>query len=170
MRRISRLLFLVSLLLFLPACKQSPRQAAAPNPLDRVDSKRLKPVNFLHKTFVVKKSAQFKFEVPPHRVLPRLHGTFQSFVTRPGADNLSDEIADVELVLMNADQFDDFSHGRGGGTALYNVDPTHYHEVEFLLPPTQHDPEQYYVIFRNAPGGAPFKNVQADFSLTFGYQ
>jgi len=170
LRRISRLLFLASLLLFLLACKQVPPPAAAPHPLDRMDSKRLKPVNFLHKTFVIKKSVQFKFEVPPHSVLPRLQGTFQSFVTRPGADNLSDEIADVELLLMNADQFADFSHGRGDGTALYNVDPTHNHEVEFLLPPRQDHPAHYYVIFRNAPGGAPVKSVQADFSLNFGYQ
>jgi hypothetical protein len=52
---------------------------------------------------------------------------------------------------------------------MYTVDPTHDHEVEFLLPPTQAEPAKYYVVFRNSPGGAALKYVEADFSLTFGY-
>jgi hypothetical protein len=70
---------------------------------------------------------------------------------------------------MNAEQFADFSHGHGGGTALYNVEATHAHEVEFVLPPSKDDPEKYYVVFVNSPGGAPVKSVQADFTLSFGY-
>jgi hypothetical protein len=41
--------------------------------------------------------------------------------------------------------------------------------VEFVLPPTRDDPEKYYVVFVNAPGGAAIKSVSADFSLSFGY-
>jgi hypothetical protein len=139
------------------------------NPLDHVDPSHLKPINVLHKTFTVKKFAQFQIEVPPHTVIPRVHGTFKSFVPRAGDDNLSDDTTDVGFLLMNADQFADYSHGRGGGTALYTVEATHDQEVEFVLPPTKDDPEKYYVVFVNAPGGPAVKSVEADFSLSFGY-
>lgn len=140
------------------------------NPLDRVDASRAKPINFLHKTFTVKKYAQFEVDVPPHAVIPRVHGTFQSFVPGKEGENLSDDTTDVGFLLMSADQFADYSQGHGNGTALYTVDPTHDHEVEFVLPPTKDDAEKYYVVFVNAPGGAAQKKVQADFSLSFGYQ
>jgi hypothetical protein len=153
------------------ACDKQPNQAAkeSSNPLDRIDSSHQKPINFLHKTFTVKKSAQFPIEVPAHTVIPRVHGTFKSFVPRTGDDPLSDGSTDVGFLLMNAEQFADYSHGHGGGTALYTVEATHDHEVEFVLPPSKDDPEKYYVVFVNSPGGAPVKSVQADFTLSFGY-
>lgn len=151
------------------ACKKQPTPRETTNPLDRVDSSRAKPINFLHKTFTVKKFAQFPIEVPPHTVIPRVHGSFKSFVPRPGDDDLSDGSTDVGFLLMNADQFGDYSRGHGGGTALYTVESTHDHEVEFVLPPTQDQPEKYYVVFFNSPGGAAVKSVAADFSLSFGY-
>ena len=167
MRR-RQMLFVLALILVLGGCSKPPAKQTL-NPLDRVDATRAKPVNFLHKTFSVKKYAQFEFQVPIHSVIPRLHGTFKSFVQRPGEDSLSDDSADVDFLLMNPEQFAEFSHGHGDGTAMYTVDPTHDHEVEFLLPPTQEEPEKYYVVFRNSPGGAALKYVEADFSLTFGY-
>jgi hypothetical protein len=48
-------------------------------------------------------------------------------------------------------------------------DPTHDHEVEFLLSPTKEETDKYYIVFQNSPGGAPLKYVQADFTLSFGY-
>ena len=149
--------------------KSTPPQKETLNPLNRADSTRVKPVHFLHKTFPVKKYVQLEFEVPIHSVIPRLRGTFKSFVRRPGDDDRSDESADVDFLLMESEQFSDFSHGQGDGTALYSVDPTHDQEVEFLLPPTQDEPKKYYLVFRNSPGGAAVKYVAADFSLTFGY-
>jgi hypothetical protein len=160
----------VGLFVALLACNkqhQAPKESS--NPLDRIDSSHQKPINFLHKTFTVRKSAQFPIEVPAHTVIPRVHGTFKSFVPRSGDDPLSDDSTDVGFLLMNAEQFADFSHGHGGGTALYNVEATHDHEVEFVLPPSKDDPEKYYVVFVNSPGGAPVKSVQADFTLSFGY-
>ncbi len=149
--------------------KQPPEKRETLNPLDHVDSSHVKPIHFLHKTFTVKKFALFPIEVPPHTVIPRIHGTFKSFVPRPGDDDLSDDSTDVGFLLMNPGQFADYSQGRGGGTALYTVEATHDHEVEFVLPPTRNDPEKYYVVFVNAPGGAAVKSVEADFSLSFGY-
>ena len=160
---------LLSLLLLLSTCNK-PRTPETVNPLDKVDSAHVKPINFLRKTFSLKKSATFEFQVPAHTALPRLHGTFQSYVPKAGGEDLSDDSANVDLVLLNADQYADFSHGGGDGMALYTVDPTHDHEVDYLLSPTQQDSATYYVVFRNSPGGAPTKQVKADFSLTFGYQ
>ena len=162
-------LSILLLALVLPACNQHHPPKETSNPLDHVDSSHSKPVNFLRKTFTVKKYAQFPIEVPAHTVIPRVHGNFKSFVPRPGDDNLSDSSTDVGFLLMNADQFADYSRGQGGGTALYTVEATHDHEVEFLLPPTQDDPAKYYVVFFNSPGGAPTKTVTADFTLSFGY-
>jgi hypothetical protein len=155
---------------FAAACNQGPPLKERLNSLDHVDSSHSRPNNFLHKTFPVKKYAQFPIEVPPHTVIPRIHGTFQSFVPRPGDDDLSDDSTDVSFLLMNAAQFAEYSRGHGGGTALYTVEATHSHEVEFVLAPTKDAPEKYYVVFVNAPGGAPVKSVTANFSLSFGYQ
>jgi hypothetical protein len=170
MRRSLIVIVAAGLVAVSPACsKHQPAPRETSNPLDHVDSSHSKSINFLHKTFPVRKFAQFQIEVPPHTVIPRIHGTFKSFVPRKGDDNLSDNTTDVGFLLMNADQFADYSHGRGGGTALYTVEATHDHEVEFVLPPTRDDPEKYYVVFVNAPGGAALKSVEADFSLSFGY-
>jgi len=149
------------------ACNKPQRQPEQTlSPLDRANSTRTKPENFLHKTFPVKKYAQFEFEVPPHSAIPRLTGTFKSFINRKGDEKLSDDTTNVSFLLMNADQFSDFSHGNITGTAVYATEPTHNHEVDFLIPPTLQDPVKYYVVFRNSGG---VKYVEADFTLTFGY-
>jgi hypothetical protein len=164
-----RFLPLIAFSLALAACNRSGPSKSTVNPLDRVDTARLKPSNFLHKTFTVKKYASFPVEVPPHTVIPRIHGTFQSFVPRPGDDDLSDDSTDVSFLLMNTAQFAAYSHGQGDGTALYTVESTHSHEVEFVLSPTKDNAEKYYVVFVNLPGGPAVKSVAADFTLSFGY-
>ncbi len=171
MKMISKLISVLALATFvgLLACNKPQAPKETSNPLDRIDSSRRKPINFLHKTFTVKKSAQFAIEVPAHTVIPRVHGTFKSFVPRPGDDPVSDDSTDVEFLLMNAEQFAEYSHNHVGGTALYTVEATHDHEVQFILPPSQDDPAKYYVVFVNSPGGAPVKSVEADFTLSFGY-
>jgi hypothetical protein len=169
--RIARLTLLVPLVLSVACNKSQPRPPEpAVSRLDHVDAAHVKPINFLHKTFSLKKTASFEFQVPAHIALPRLHGTFQSFVPGTSGEATSDDSADVDMVLLNTDQYSDFSHGHSDGTALYTVDPTHDHEVDFPLSPTQEDSVTYYVVFRNSPGGAPAKQVKADFSLAFGYQ
>jgi hypothetical protein len=170
MRRRLMICTLAGTLAIAPACK---RQKPAParetsDPLNHVAT-NVKPINFLRKTFTVKTSAHFAVEVPPHTAIPRIHGTFQSFVPRPGDDDLSDDTTDVQFLLMDPDQFSDYSHGQGGGTALYTVESTHSHEVEYVLPPTRDASAKYYVVFVNTPGGVPLKSVTADFSLSFGY-
>jgi hypothetical protein len=169
--RMQALIATIAFVLLLAACNKSQHAPATKvNALDHVDSAHLQPINFLHKTFALKRNASFEFQVPAHTALPRLHGTFRSFVPRAEGDPVSDDSTDVDLVLLNAEQYADVAHGHSDGAALYTVDPTHYHEVDFLLSPTQEDSITYYLLFRNSPGGVPSKQVQADFSLTFGYQ
>jgi len=176
MRRCLFVTLIAGSLALLSACKQK-EQAAAPSvspdnlpALSKPNDAQGKPINFLHKTFAVKKSAQFSIEVPPHSVIPRIHGTFESFVPRPGDDSLSDDSTDVTFLLMNSEQFADYARNPAGSTSLYSVEATHNHEVDFVLPPTNDSPAKYYVVFVNAPGGAPVKSVKADFGLFFGYQ
>jgi hypothetical protein len=170
MHRKQAAVFVAVSLLLLAACDKAPApKKEEVSAFDHVDTKRVEPIHFLHKTFPVKKYVPFEFEVPPHSTIPRLHGTFKSFVRRPGEDNLSDESADVDFILMNPEQYQDFLRTHGGGTALHTVEPTHDHEVEFLLSPTKADSEKYYIVFNNSPGGVALKYVQADFMLSFGY-
>lgn len=149
--------------------RQAPTKKEAINPLDRVDATKFQPKNFLHKTFAVKSFTAFAVEVPPHIVIPRIHGTFTSFV-KQGEDRQSDDSTDISFLLMGADQYAEYAHGNRQATALYTVESSHDHEVEFILPPTRDDAVKYYVVFVNLPGGkAPAKNVEADFTLTSGY-
>lgn len=157
-------------LLFDVACnhKQAPQPSTSElDPLNRANSNRIEPKHFLHKTFTVKKHVDFEIEVPPHAATPHLQGTFRSFVPQAG-DPLSDETADVDCLVLNSDQYDDFLHGRSEGTALYSTGATHNHEVEYHLPPTHDAADKYYVVFRRT-GSAPAPSVEADFTLSFGY-
>ncbi|HMK22725.1 MAG TPA: hypothetical protein VK466_10350 [Terriglobales bacterium] len=138
------------------------------NPLDRVDNSKFQPKNFLHKTFTVKTFSSFAVEVPPHIVIPRIHGTFTSFV-KQGEDRQSDDSTDVSFLLMSADQYAEYARGNRQATALYTVDSSHSHEVGFLLPPTKEETVKYYVVFVNLPTGHATKMVDADFTLTLGY-
>ena len=174
MRRRFLFILVVVVLIFLAVYKLKKREApVSTDNLPALPIKhdaQAKPIIFLHKTFTLKKSVTFSVEVPPHSVIPRIQGTFQSFVPRPGDDDLSDESTDVTFLLMNAEQYADFSRNPAGGEALVSVEATHNHEVEFALPPTNDSPVKYYLAFVSAPGGIPVKTVTADFGLYFGYQ
>jgi hypothetical protein len=167
MRSILTVTLLAEFLLLGSGCSKRTPPENAINPLDRVNSSPSRPQNFLHKTFSVRRFAQFEFEVPPHTAIPRLTGIFKS--AAPDHGDGSDHRNDVVFLLLNAEQFSDFSQGHMTGEALYSTEPTHNQEVDFLLPPTQQKPEKYYVIFRNGGGGVAVKHIEADFRLTFGY-
>ena len=149
--------------------KQQPApKKSTVNPLDRVDNSKFQPNNFLHKTFAVKTFTSYAIAVPPHIVVPRVHGTFTSFV-KDGEDRQSDDSTDISFLLMSADQYAEYAHGNRQATALYTVDSSHSQEVEFLLPPTKEDAVKYYLVFANLPTGKAAKMVEADFTLTSGY-
>jgi len=146
--------------------RASPRVQQAESPAGSVDRvvirKTLPPVHFLHQTFTFDKYQAFPFEVPASTVMPKLHGTFQSSVNRP-AGPVSDEAAEVELMLMSPVQYSDFVHGRHAAST-FAVDPSYHQDVQYSLPPTQAEPVKYFLVFRSDSGGP--KTVKADFEVT----
>jgi hypothetical protein len=97
--------------------------------------------------------------------MPHLRGNYKSFVNQLGAQ-ASDDSANVDFLLLNEDQYADFVHGHAG-EALFSADASHDQDVNVSLPPSQDQPEKYYLVFRNSTGGAAKKLVQADFTLDF---
>ena len=124
------------------------------------------PRNFLHTVFSVKKYAQFAFVVPPHQGHPTLRGDFRSFTKRDDPDSTSDKTADVDLMLLNEQEFNEFRHGRLE-TATYELDPGHNQTVDWGVPASFDQPQQYHLVFSNSAGGTGIKFVKADFTVTF---
>jgi hypothetical protein len=124
------------------------------------------PKNFLHQTFEVLGYKAFEVEVPSHSARPRLHGTFQSFVKNDTGSMVSNESANLDLVLLNEEEFAEFRKGKQG-TATYTLDPAYDQMVDCALASTLDQPRTYYLVFRNPPGGPKSKFVKADFTASF---
>ncbi len=137
-----------------------------PSPSDHVaDSPVGTSTAIVRKTFAITSAAKFVFEVPPHAASPQLNGSYRSFTQQAGSQS-SDDSADVDLLLMNAEQYADFAGGHPADV-VYSVDSSHEQDVAFGLPATFDKPAQYYLVFRNSPGHAGKKVVQADFRVDF---
>ena len=119
----------------------------------------------VRKTFSVVSAAKFPFEVPPHAASPQLKGSYRSFVQQSGGQS-SDEGADMDLLLMNDQQYADFLHG-GTPDVIYSVDSSHDQDVSFGLPATMNQPAQYYLVFRTSSHRPGKTEVQADFRVDF---
>jgi len=119
----------------------------------------------VHKTFAITSAAKFAFEVPPHAASPQLNGSYRSFTQLAGSQS-SDDSTDVDLLLMNAEQYADFAGGHPADV-VYSVDSSHEQDVAFGLPATFDKPAQYYLVFRNSSGHAGKRVVQADFRVDF---
>jgi hypothetical protein len=124
------------------------------------------PQNFLHQTFQIQGYKAFEVVIPAQSARPRLHGTFQSFVKSDSGSLVSNESANVDLVLLNEEEFAEFHNGKQG-TATYTLDPSYDQMVECALASTLSEPRKYYLIFRNSPGGPKVKFVKADFTAFF---
>lgn len=144
------------------------KPAAAPEPVvahvEQAPSLVGTTQTILEKTFPLKTSATFPFEIPAHVVRPHLHGVFQSFAGQ--AHGISDESANLDFLVMNEEQNTDFAGG-GSGEALFSVEASHNQVVNFDLPAALGQPVKYYLVFRNpGPGGAK-KVVEANFRVDF---
>ncbi len=163
---ILRGLLVAALVFATNACqKNKPPVEDAPLPMDRVAPS---PVGtnqtILHKTFSVKSSASFPFEIPPHSVRPHLHGIFESFVSK--VHGPSDDEANVDFLIVNADQYSDLVSNRPS-EALFSVEAAHNQSVNVDLPASLDQPVKYYLVFRSAAGKGPAKVVEADFQVDF---
>ncbi len=158
------------LVCFSGCSRNQPAQESQPGAADSVDhvvyTKPVPPVNFLHNTFTVKTYETFDFSVPAHIVRPVLHGSFESFAKSSKCDLLSNQSADIDLLLFNDQEFDDFTHSRQG-SASYTVEPAHSQSVDYSVTSTVAQPQKYHLVFRNSPGGAHSKIVKADFTISF---
>jgi hypothetical protein len=158
--------FALTFLLVAASCQKKQVPAEQLLPMDRAATST--PVGttqtVLQKTFTLKASATFPFEIPAHAVGPHLHGIFQSFVR--DAQGGSDEAANLDFLLLTQDQYDEFSHGRAG-EALYSVEASHNQAINFDLPASLDQPVKYYLVFRGTPGGGPKKVVEANFRVDF---
>lgn len=154
------------LLLAAPACqKKQPSLERLPQ-MDRAtpSSPAGTVQTVLRKTFTLKGSATFPFEIPAHAVQPHLHGIFQSFVN--DVRGQSDEAANLDLLVLNQDQYDQFSHGRPGET-LFSAAASHNQAINFDLPASLDQPVKYYLVFRSTSEGGPKKVVEANFRVDF---
>lgn len=138
--------------------KPSPSDHIAPSPVGTSAA-------IVHKSFSVISAAKFPFEVPPHAASPQLKGSYRSFVQQSGGQS-SDEGADMDLLLMNDQQYADFLHG-GTPDVIYSVDSSHDQDVSFGLPSTMNQPAQYYLVFRTSAHRPGKTEVQADFRVDF---
>jgi hypothetical protein len=141
-----------------PPRKLTPSDHIAPSPVGTSTA-------IVHKTFAVTSSAKFSFQVPPHAASPQLRGSYRSFAQQAGVQS-SDESADIDLLLMNDQQYADFLNG-GTPDVVYSVDSSHDQDVSFGLPATMSQPAQYYLVFRNSSSRAGKKVIEADFHVDF---
>jgi len=164
MRGRMKISFVITLSLAATSC-QKPKP---PEPLSHFERVAPSPVGtiqtVLEKTFPLKTSATFPFEIPAHAVRPHLHGIFESFVGQLHGG--SDETANVDFLVLSEAQYADFVGGRPG-EALFSVEASHNQAVNFDLPASLDQPVKYYLIFRSTAAGGAKKVVQASFRVDF---
>jgi hypothetical protein len=159
------LVLLTGLLLVFSACeKKQPVEQVAP--LDQVGPATTDASqDVLHKTFTVRTTVAFPFDIPAHSAMPHLHGNFKSYVTKVGIQS-NEHSADVDFLLLNDQQYADFTAGNPSD-AIFSVDASHEQAVDVSLPPALNQGAKYYLVFRNTPGGDTRKTVQADLTVDF---
>jgi hypothetical protein len=122
-------------------------------------------MEILQTTFRVRGAVQVPFEVPAHAASPRLLGSYQSFRKAAGAQN-DDTGAEIGLLVLNDQQFNDFLKGRAG-QAAFSADDARQQEVNAGLPPTMNQAREYHLVFLNNSKDKQKKFVQADFRIEF---
>jgi hypothetical protein len=119
--------------------------------------------NVLQKTFTLKTSVVFPFEIPAHAVRPHLHGLFASFIGDVHGE--SNGASNLDFLVLNEDQYADFQTGRPS-EALFSVEASHNQAVNFDLPASMAQPVKYYLVFRSSSGEAK-RTVEANFKVDF---
>ncbi|HKH99765.1 MAG TPA: hypothetical protein VJ999_11715 [Candidatus Sulfotelmatobacter sp.] len=160
------LALLGALLLGSVACtKEQPVPAPTTFPSDRVAPS---PVGtnqiVLQKTFALKGTATFPFEIPAHAAQPHLHGSFQSFVRE--VHGASDETANIDFQVLNEEQQAAFASNRPS-EALFSVEGSHNQEINCDLPASMNQPAKYYLVFRSSDGSRGSRVVEAGFRVDF---
>jgi hypothetical protein len=118
----------------------------------------------LKQTFSVQKNKIFRFEIPARTNHPLIQGTFRSFAgsNSAGAEKTK---ADVELMLMDEDQYQDFLKGKLEET-VNTITPSSDAEVHWQLSTTLDTPQPYYFVFLNPQKMPPTVSVETDFKVS----
>jgi hypothetical protein len=154
-----------ALFLALPACNDDqpsrrtidPHEHAVASPVDTAQT-------VLEKTFTLKKSATFPFEIPAHAVRPHLHGIFEAFAQ--DAAGVSDDAGNIDFLILNEEQQAEVLANHPT-EAVFSVEGTHSQAVNYDLPPAFDQPAKYYLVFRNSDTGKSSKVVRASFRVDF---
>ena len=80
--------------------------------------------------------------------------------------SMSTEFADVDLLLLNDEEFNQFQHGEPQ-SVTYELNSAHNEMVDWWIPATRDNAKTYHLIFINSADEVNPKFVQADFTLTF---
>jgi hypothetical protein len=132
--------------------------------VDHVGATLLPPSNFLHKQFTVTNYSEFAFTVPPHSGNPTLCGNFRA-VAKENSRSTSAKPADIDLMVMNEEEFEDFVRGRSSA-ATYEADPSSNQTIKYAIPRTLNRAQCYHLVFRNS-SQSRVSLVEADFTVSF---
>lgn len=167
LKRITPAIFIAILICTETACNQKAAPVKSqPDILNSVTprSSPSQPLSVLDKTFDLKTSATFSFDLPAHSAQPHLHGVFESHLGK--ANGPSNEAANVDFVIMNEEQQAQLANNRPGD-ALFSADESHSQSVNLDLPPTISQPVKYYLIFQNPRSSKTSKVISANFRVDF---
>jgi hypothetical protein len=149
------------------ACSKKEDAPETMAPLDRVITTAAPaPRRFLRKTFTLRKHEAFAFEVPAQCLHPQVRGSFTSYTQGTEGHRVSNEAANIDLLLLDEQELKDFEHGHGG-TVTRSVDSSYEQTIDWALNSTLDQPRKYYLVFNNSSGQPPTKFVEADFTLSF---
>jgi hypothetical protein len=149
------------------ACSKKEAPETMP-PLDRVMTTPAPapPKRFLHKTFTLRKYQVFEFEVPKHCIHSQVHGSFTSYTQGDEGRRVSNEAANIDLLLLDEQQLHDFEHGPGGSVTR-SAESSYVQTIDWALNSTLDQPRKYYLVFNNSSGKPPIKFVETDFTVSF---
>jgi len=147
------------------AGSQEPAAVSAETGTDHVEGTALPvPEHFLHRQFTVTDRSDFVFTVPAQVVNPHLRGNFRAF-TKATAQAITSEPADVDVMLMNERQFQEFVLGRSADAA-FELDASSSRTLNYAIPATLGRAQRYHLVFLGSRrAGATV--VDADFTVTF---
>ncbi len=157
-------LFLFAFLALI-ACEKKKEAPVDANPdiSRQLIKQQAQTISILDKTFNLKTSATFPFEIPPNSTHPHIHGVFQSFLSQT---HDSGEISNIDFVVMNQEQEDNFANNRPS-ESLFSAEASHSQAVNFDLPPSYAQPVKYYLVFENSQNNKTTKSIQANFRVEF---
>jgi hypothetical protein len=161
----NKLLWMTAALLFAAACNRTqPKPEEAPTPMAR--SVIPPEQHVVRKTFSVQKYESFEVTIPAHCLHPRLHGNFKSFRYGEQGNRASDEAANVDVLLLDEQQFKDFANGPLQ-ESMRSAQNTHEQQIDWALPSSFDAERKYYLVFNNATGKPKTKVIDADLTLSF---